>query len=101
MSGPPCGRLTKWSQSCGPQRDPEVVVWPSGFWEAWRAEANKNTPRQEENALCWHCRLRQQGQKNSSFLKMCVLLASVPQASKKHLAKKELRDPFEDHKNET
>ncbi len=82
-------RAVKWRRSCilaktkdratpplslgSFQTDPEVLLWPSDFLEAWGARTNKTI----------------------MFLKMCGVLAVLPQASKNRLAKNQLRGPFE------
>ncbi len=50
-----------------------MVFWPSGFLEAWGTKAKKP----------------------HAFMEMCVCVALVPQASKKTLGQKTLRDPFD------
>ncbi len=49
------------------------------FFEAWGTEAKK--PHLFRKSRRW------QGPKNNMFHKMCGLFATVPQASKNHLAK--------------
>ena len=63
-------------------------------------QGRKTTPFQENNG-CWPCRRRRQGQTTTYFWKMCGFLASVPQASKNHLAKKQRRDPLSKSKLST
>ncbi len=66
---------------CNSQRDPEVVFWPSDFLEAWGTEAN--TPHIFRTCVVFGpCRRRGRGPQTILFLKMCVVLASAPQASK-------------------
>ena len=68
------------------QRDPEVICWPNWFLEACGAKANK--PH-----IFWRIIVFWQGQTTTPFLKLCGVLALVPQASKKTLGQTPFRDP--------
>ena len=59
-----------------------MVFWPSGFLEG--AKANK-LHILNKIVVVWPCRLRWQDQTTTIFLKMCGLLALVPQAPKTKL----------------
>ncbi len=74
------------------QRNPEVVLWPSGFLVTWGTKAPK--PHMFQKIIVfWHCR-RRHGQKNTRFWKMSGFWASAPQASKnKYVAKKHFGIP--------
>jgi hypothetical protein len=50
-----------------PQKDPEVVFWPSAFLEAWGTKANKSHIF-KKIVVVWPCRRRRQGQRNHSLL---------------------------------
>jgi hypothetical protein len=77
------------------QKDIEVVFWPGDFLEAWGFKATKFTHFQEQS-VCLALPPSAARPNNFYFLENVCLLASVPQASNKHLAKQPLRDPFAD-----
>ncbi len=54
------------------QRDPEVVVWQIVVLEAWGTTAKK-LHIFWKRVVVWRCRLRRQGPKTITFLKMCGL----------------------------
>ncbi len=66
--------------------------WPSVFFGGLGYQGQQTTHVQEERCF-WA--LPPSGQNTTLSLKMCGFLALVSQASKNHLAKKLLRDPFE------
>ncbi len=68
-----------------------VVFWP------WHPRPPKTTWLNNHLVVCWSCHRRRQGQQNARFLNMCCCSALAPQAFKNHLAKKQIRDPFECH----
>ncbi len=49
----------------------------------------------KKRVVCLPCLRRRQGQTTTCFWEMCGFWALVPQASKKHLTKKPLRDPLD------
>ncbi len=67
-----------------PQRDPEVVLWTSGFLEAWSTKAKKSHILWKR-VVSWPCRLRRQGQQSIISRKCVFFLVLVPQASTKPL----------------
>ncbi len=71
-----------------------IPKWFFGRVVFWRLGVVRQTNHVFKKIMVlWPCRRRRQGQKTTICLKMCGCLAFVPQASKKHLAKKPLRDP--------
>ncbi len=72
-----------------------MIFWPSVLFEAWGAKTQTTTPffRNE----CFFGLAAFGGKANKPLFSSTgvFFLASVPQASKKHLAEKSLRDPFD------
>ena len=66
LAAMPCesAALNRWIGDNLGQRDPEVFVWPSGFSEAWGAQAKKRHLF-KKILICWPCRLRRQGQRKT------------------------------------
>ncbi len=64
------------------------------FWKPGVPRPRNHTCSGKE-WFVWRCRLWRQGQENTVFLHMCCFGALAPQASKKNVDKKPLRDPFE------
>ncbi len=74
-----------------------IPTWFVGQEVVWRPgvpKPNDQRPHLLQKSLVFRlCRRRRQGQKTTLFSKKCGCLALVPQASEKHLAKKQFRDP--------
>ncbi len=78
----PSGRCSDWPTErtlVSMLGDPGVVVWPSGFLEAWGYQGQQTTHVQEQSGLL-ALPPSEQSQKTIRFWKMCGLLALVPKA---------------------
>ncbi len=98
----PTGRGPRSAAPCNSnqplKKDSEVVVWLSICWRLGVPRSKNHTCSRNE-WLFGLATFGSQANKNHSFLKMCGFWASVPPASKKHLAKQQLMDPFEQLKS--
>ncbi len=69
------------------QRGPEAVRRPGGFLEAWGTKAQKPHFVRKRVVLALP--------KNNYFIEICDCFTLAPQASKKQMARKPLRGPFD------